>query len=123
MNTYIATIPVNPENITFQLPYAYKNTHATMKCTVNSDSNNNLTVTFKVETCNMNSTNPIDGRYRRIMRNAIKTIANMASINNPVLEVRDKNNKVHSVSQTPGERDDIIMHKMQNRREYRNMLY
>ena len=93
MNTYTATIPANPENFTFQLPYTYMNTPS-IKCVVSSEreaSREALTVTFQI-------TKPMDELTKRSMRRAIKTIANMASSSiEPVLEVRDKNNKTYSV--------------------------
>lgn len=92
MNTYTATIPANPENFTFQLPYTYMNTPS-IKCVVSSESEatRDLTVTFQIA-------KPIDEQSKRSMRRAIKTIATMASSSiEPVLEVRDKNNKTHSV--------------------------
>lgn len=106
MNTYTATIPANSENFTFKLPYTYMNTPS-IKCVVSSESEatrgsneasrgsneatNYLTVTFQIA-------KPIDEQSKRSMRRAINTIANMASSTaEPVLEVRDKNNKTHSV--------------------------
>jgi hypothetical protein len=62
-----------------------------IKCVVSSGSNEALTVTFQIAKY-------IDEQSKRSMRRAIKTIANMASSSvEPVLEVRDKNNKMHSV--------------------------
>lgn len=98
MNTYTATISANSENFTFQLPYTYMNTPS-IKCVVSSESEatrgsneatNYLTVTFQIA-------KPIDEQSKRSMRRAIKSIANMASSIEPVLDVRDKNNKTHSV--------------------------